>query len=85
MLVLESEVIAAIESGNKVVAIKKLREIRGLGLKESKELIDLYSAQNKHTNPSASSHPGANSGLGAKIVFIMMLGAICYLVYKLAF
>ena len=82
MLVLEPEVIAAIESGNKVVAIKKLREIRGLGLKESKELVDLYSAQNKHKNSSGSSHSGANSGFDAKIVFIMVFGAICYFVYK---
>ena len=85
MLVLEPEVIAAIESGNKVVAIKKLREIRGLGLKESKELIDLYSAQNKQKKSSDSSHPGANSGSDVKIVFVIVVGAICYFVYKFAF
>jgi len=81
---LEPEVIAAIESGKKVVAIKKLRKIRDLGLKESKELIDLYSAQNKSENSSTSSHPDASSGSGAKIGFIMVFGAICYFVYKFA-
>ncbi|NRB36875.1 MAG: ribosomal protein L7/L12 [Pseudomonadales bacterium] len=85
MIELEAEVIAAIESGKKIDAIKKLREIRGLGLKEAKELVDLYSSQNRtQDSSSTSSHPDASSGAGAKIGFIMVFGAICYFVYKFA-
>lgn len=85
MIELEAEVITAIENGKKVDAIKKLREIRGVGLKESKELVDLYSVQNKPKNSSSNSHSKAHSKLGAKIGFIILLGAIGYIAYKLTF
>lgn len=85
MIELEAEVITAIENGKKVDAIKKLREIRGIGLKESKELVDLYSVQNKPKNSSPNSHSKTNSKLGAKIGFIILLGAIGYIAYKLTF
>lgn len=80
---LEPEVIAAIEDGNKIIAIKKLRALRGLGLKESKELIDLYLDQNRSKNSSKSSHPDVRSELGLKIGFIGVFSAACYFVYKM--
>lgn len=86
MIELEPEIIAALESGKKIDAIKKLRELRGLGLKESKELVDLYIDQNRSQSSfSASSHPDASSGIGSKIGFILLLGAICYFIYKFVF
>ena len=74
---LETEVVAAIESGKKVDAIKKLRELRGLGLKESKELVDLYVAQNNLQTPSNSS-----SSSGLNVLFVMAFIGICFIVYK---
>jgi ribosomal L7/L12-like protein len=39
---LEPEVIAELNNGQKIEAIKKLRVLRNLGLKDAKELVDLY-------------------------------------------
>ena len=76
---LETEVVEAIESGKKIDAIKKLRELRGLGLKESKELVDLYVAQN---NLQASSSASSSSGLNA--LFAVAFIGLCFIVYKYA-
>lgn len=39
---LPHEVIAALERGQKIEAIKLLRELKGIGLKEAKEAVDHY-------------------------------------------
>ncbi|WP_445938485.1 ribosomal protein L7/L12 [Pseudomonas sp.] len=36
------EVVAALECGRKIEAIKLLRELRGIGLKEAKDAVDDY-------------------------------------------
>ena len=58
---LSASVMEAIRSGRKIDAIKQLREERGLGLKESKHIIDrelaAYRAANPHlAQDSQSSH-----------------------------
>lgn len=72
---LEPEVIDAIQNGSKLAAIKKLRELRGIGLKESKALIDAYCAKNNIPSPSVQA---ANSRGG----WILLI-AICGLGYFL--
>lgn len=37
---LDQELIALVQKGNKIVAIKRLREARGLSLKEAKDYVD---------------------------------------------
>jgi len=39
---LEADVIAELNNGRKIEAIKKLRALRNIGLKEAKELVDNY-------------------------------------------
>jgi hypothetical protein len=39
------EVIAALERGQKIEAIKLLRELKGIGLKEAKEAVDDYTPE----------------------------------------
>jgi len=39
---LPAEVAAALERGQKIEAIKLLRELRGIGLKEAKDAVDDY-------------------------------------------
>ncbi len=46
----EPSVIVAIETGNKVQAIKELRKARGIGLREAKDLVDAYLEENPLTN-----------------------------------
>jgi ribosomal protein L7/L12 len=39
---LPPQVVAALERGQKIEAIKLLRELKGIGLKEAKEAVDDY-------------------------------------------
>ena len=74
---LEPEVIASITSGRKIDAIKKLRELRGLGLKEAKELVDLYASENNIATPSVEK---VNSGGG--FIFLIILGVAGYFIFE---
>lgn len=74
---LEPEVVQALQSGRKIEAIKKLRALRGIGLKEAKELVDLYAAQHNITDPSVQK---VNAGNG--IVLLVVLGVAGYFLYK---
>jgi len=47
---LEPEVLNALDSGNKIQAIKVLREKRGIGLQEAKDIVDAYESY-KQTRP----------------------------------
>jgi hypothetical protein len=78
---LEAEVIAAIESGKKINAIKQVHALRGLDLKEAKRLVELYISQNYPPDSSSSVSPvlsnsspvtriGSNNGL----IFLAILG-----------
>jgi len=64
---LEADVIAELNNGRKIEAIKKLRALRNIGLKEAKELVDNY----------VSLHPELDltvqrSGGSGFIVFIIL-------------
>ena len=74
MIELEPEVVAAIRSGRKIEAIKKLREVRGLGLKEAKDLVDLYCSQNNIESVSTS---GSTASLGL-VILVCDIGFLLY-------
>ena len=74
---LDQEVITAIQSGRKIDAIKKLRELRGIGLKEAKELVDLYCSKNIISTPSVQK---INSGNG--IILLIIFGIVGYGLYR---
>lgn len=74
MIELEPEVVAAIRSGHKIEAIKKLREVRGLGLKEAKDLVDLYCSQNNIESVSTS---GSTASLGL-VILVCVIGFLLY-------
>lgn len=74
MIELEPEVVAAIRSGRKIEAIKKLREVRGLGLKEAKDLVDLYCSQNNIESVSTS---GSTASLGL-VILVCVIGFLLY-------
>ncbi|MEH6450421.1 MAG: ribosomal protein L7/L12 [Oleispira sp.] len=76
---LEPEVIAEIQSGKKISAIKTLRRLRGIGLKEAKEMIDLYATQNNIKNQSVT-----GSGSSSKVFFLIVLAGVSYFLYKFA-
>lgn len=78
---LEPEVIAELQSGNKISAIKTLRRLRGIGLKESKEMIELYTAENKIEGQASA---GVDSGSSSKVFFLIVLAGVSYFLYKFA-
>lgn len=54
---LPSNVLAALASGDTIVAIKLLREASGLGLKEAKDVIDAYQRGDPFTIANANLTP----------------------------
>jgi len=50
-LELDAEIIAAINNGQKVQAIKLLRQSRGIGLAEAKDFVDAYMRENNIVQP----------------------------------
>lgn len=76
---LSNEVIEAIERGNKIEAIKLLRESTGLGLKESKDLIDAY-----EDNRPAGSQPLRRGDTNSGIIIVIVLAVVAYALYKFA-
>src|SRR5207247_788457 len=59
---LPADVVAAIQQGDKIDAIKRLRAVRGLDLKEAKDIVDAYVRRDpllarKYQNQAANARP----------------------------
>ncbi|MCE9658450.1 MAG: ribosomal protein L7/L12 [Burkholderiales bacterium] len=52
---LPADVLAALEKGDKIEAIKRLRTATGLGLKEAKDVVERYPGSNHPVRPSVAS------------------------------
>jgi len=74
-----AEVVAARDSGNKIEAIKLLREETGLGLKEAKDAIDALVRQ-RRADPTVadtvSNTMSEEGGAGGMIKMIVIIAAI---------
>jgi hypothetical protein len=75
----EADARELLRSGNKIAAIKTVREGTGLGLKEAKDLVDEWRRQDPSEFPVQSGGPGILLGF---VVFIAVLAAIAFLVYR---
>jgi ribosomal protein L7/L12 len=66
--VLPGDVLAALRGGNKIEAIKRLREATGLGLKEAKDLVEAHEGGGAGAaglrSPAAAPMPTVVSGRG---------------------
>ena len=72
---LPPDVIAALKAGRKIEAIRLLREHRGVGLKQAKQLIDRSPAM--HESPSASLPPlKPDNGINQVIKVAIILGIL---------
>ncbi|MEM8560638.1 MAG: hypothetical protein AAGF57_00315 [Pseudomonadota bacterium] len=67
--VLPVEVIDALKAGRKVDAIKRLRKLRGIGLTESKQLVDAYIESN--SGDLGASVQKAGNGYGQIVLLIV--------------
>lgn len=74
-IALPTEVIAAINSGHKIQAIKLLREAKGLGLAEAKDAVDDYI----RANPSLVQRKSSSGGV---LVYVILFGLLTYVAYQ---
>ena len=76
---LPDDVIAALRANRKIEAIKRLREARGIGLKEAKDAVDAY----ERNNPGVAGSTPELRESGANPLFILViLGIAGYLAYR---
>lgn len=73
---LESEVVVAIQKGRKIDAIKKLRELRGIDLKEAKQLVEAYCGENNISSPASK------SGSSGWLIPLVLFGLMAYVFYR---
>jgi ribosomal protein L7/L12 len=76
---LPTDVVEAIQANRKIDAIKRLREHRGVGLKEAKQEIEGYILG--HPQPSSSQAPKAESSAGRLILIAILIGG-AYVAYQ---
>jgi len=76
---LPSAVLAALHQGNKIEAIRLLRQATGLGLKEAKDAIDSFQSGDR-TEPGKLS-PGEVPKSGIGIWLVVALAALALLAY----
>ncbi len=75
---LEPEVQSALNAGRKIDAIKILREQRGIGLKEAKEIVDKYEDQQPL---NADGVMPVKSGISFRVIVFMAV--VAYAAYYL--
>lgn len=80
-LMLEPEIIKIIKTGNEIQAIKQLRSLRNIGLKESKDIIDAYIDAHADNDNPVSSDTGKPKGSG-KAIFMIIGVVIIFIIYK---
>ena len=74
---LEPEVVTALNSGRKIEAIKTLRTLRGIDLKEAKDLVDAYEGRHAPRAGGVEKVKEGNS-LTRLVVFAVIAVALYY-------
>ena len=69
------EVIAAVDSGNKIDAIKRLREETGLDLREAKTAVDALARDRRGATPQSAQLP-EEGGVGGVIRLVVLIAAV---------
>ncbi len=68
------EIEKALESGNKIEAIKLYRKFSGLGLKESKEFVEEHIRGLVERNPKKYEHLVSKGGRGCSSAAVFLVG-----------
>lgn len=63
-------------AGQKITAIKRVRELRGLGLAEAKQIIDRLEAELRTSNPDRLPKPKGGFGGCVVLLILLLLGAL---------
>ncbi|SEE75042.1 ribosomal protein L7/L12 [Pseudomonas anguilliseptica] len=72
------QVIAALERGQKIEAIKLLRELKGIGLKEAKEAVDGYTLERQPDGVSVV-QSGGHGGIFWLLGLLVLGAAVAWL------
>ena len=73
----------ALYGGRKIEAIKQLRQMSGLGLKESKEIIDRLEAELRAAHPERfPARSGKGGGCVLLLVLILIAGTIVWFLMR---
>lgn len=75
---LPPEVLAALERGQKIEAIKLMRELKGVGLKEAKEAVDGYKPERQLGDVSVV-QPGGHGGIFWLLGLLVLGFAVAWL------
>ncbi len=70
------QIAAALYGGNKIAAIKQFREVSGLGLAESKEVIERLEGELRVQHPERFTAPPAGKGCTATAALVSLLIAV---------
>jgi hypothetical protein len=65
----------AIYAGHKIEAIKELRTVSGLGLKEAKDAVEAMESELRAAHPERFTGTTAKGGCGATVLLICLGGA----------
>ncbi|MBL8858389.1 MAG: ribosomal protein L7/L12 [Planctomycetes bacterium] len=63
----------AIYAGRKIEAIKELRNVSGLGLRESKEVVETIERELRVAHPERFAGTASKAGCGSAAVFLVAL------------
>lgn len=74
----------ALYAGNKIEAIKQLRERSGLGLKESKEIVERIEAEFRQSHPERFAQP-VRKGLPLGLILTFLIVDAVIAIYFLFF
>ena len=79
---LPPDVMQAVRSGNKIEAVRLVREYRGLGLREAKLLVDSLAAN--EPTPSGNLSPGMPRKSSGLLWLALLLIVAAYFVYRIS-
>jgi ribosomal protein L7/L12 len=70
----------AVYGGRKIEAIKQLREVSGLGLKESKDIIEKLEAELRAAHPERFTTPASKNGctVSTSLIIIVVVGMVMH-------
>ena len=71
----------ALYGGRKIEAIKQLRELSGLGLKESKEIIERLESELRATHPERFAARKKSSGCLLLLIVLFPVGVLIWLIF----
>ncbi len=74
----------ALSAGRKIEAIKQLRELSGLGLKEAKEIIDRLEAELRAAQPERFAKPaqGQKGCAPLLVIFLLVDAVILFFIFR---